>query len=181
MPEIDLYFALDVRGPTSIDGVFYRHTSERRNPLSGEGARMAGGRWNSPGTETLYLARPISTCRAEFLRMAEGQGRGPESFLPRNVHTIAVTNLAVADLRKDETLLSVGLDRDAIGGEWGPCQAVGDAVATLGLGGLLAPSATGTGEVLAVFVRHAHHGELSVIRSTTTRDSTWSSLEDSDL
>jgi RES domain-containing protein len=180
LPEIDLYFALDVIGPTSIDGVFYRHTSERRDPLSGEGARITGGRWNPPGTEALYLTRPISTCRAEFLRMAEGQGRGPKSFLPRRVHTIAVTNLAVVDLRSDETLQSVGLDRTAIGGNWGPCQAVGDAADTLGLGGLLVPSATGAGEVLAVFVRHAHHGELSVVRSTTTNDPSWSSLDDSD-
>ena len=141
---------------------------------------MTGGRWNPPGTEALYLARPISTCRAEFLRMAHGQGRGPESFLPRRVHIIAVTNLAVVDLRSDEALLSVGLDRNAIGGNWGPCQAVGDAADTLGLGGLLVPSATGSGEVLAVFVRHAHHGELSVVRSMTTRDPSWSSLDDSD-
>jgi RES domain-containing protein len=178
MPEIDLYLALDVLGPTSIDGVFYRHTAERRNPLSGEGARMTGGRWNPAGTETLYLARPISTCRAEFLRMAEGQARGPDSFLPRRVHTIAVTSLDVVDLRSEEALAEVGLGRESISGDWAHFQAVGDAADTLGMGGLLVPSATESGEVLAVFVRHAHHGELSVVRSTTIHDPSWSSLED---
>ena len=139
---------------------------------------MAGGRWNPRGTETLYLARPISTCRAEFLRMAAGQGRGPESFLPRSVHTIAVTSLRVVDLRSKEALRQVGLDIDSLGGEWAPFQAVGDAANTLGLGGLLVPSVTRLGEVLAVFVRHAHYGELSVLRTTTIQDPSWASLDE---
>jgi RES domain-containing protein len=177
LPDIDLYLALDALGPALLDGVFYRHTAVHRDPLSGVGARIKGGRWNPPGTETLYLARPIATCRAEFFRMAEGQGKGTESFLPRRVHTIAVTGLEVIDLRREEALAAVGLDMNSLTGEWSPCQAVGDATDTLGMGGLLVPSATQTGEVLAVFVRHAHHGELSVVRSESADDPSWSSID----
>jgi hypothetical protein len=71
----------------------------------------------------------------------------------------------------------VGPDLTRITGEWLPCQAVGDAADTLGLGGLLVPSAVQVGEVLAVFVRYAHHGELSVIRSETIEDPSWSSID----
>lgn len=177
MPDVDLYLALDTLGPTSIDGVFYRHTAIHRDPLSGTGSRITGGRWNPPGTETLYLARPINTCRSEFFRMAEGQGRGAESFLPRSLHTIAVTGLEVIDLRTAQALGEVGLDLKRVSGDWAPCQAIGDAADTLGLGGLLVPSATESGEVLAVFVRHAHHGELSVVRSETIEEPSWASID----
>jgi RES domain-containing protein len=133
VPDVDLYLALDTLGPTSIDGVFYRHTATRRDPLSGGGARITGGRWNPPGTETLYLARPVGTCRAEFFRMAEGQGRGAESFLPRSLHTIAATGLEVIDLRSVDALGRVGLDLNSITADWAPCQAVGDAADTFSL------------------------------------------------
>lgn len=177
MPDVDLYLALDTLGPTSLDGVFYRHTATNRDPLSGMGARITGGRWNPPGTETFYLARPLATCRAEFHRMAEGQGKGPESLLRRTVHTIAVTGLEIIDLTSQDSLGSVGLDLTSITGPWAPCQAIGDATDTLGMGGLLVPSASGSGEVLAVFVRHAHHGELSVVRSETVDDPRWSAID----
>lgn len=109
--------------------------------------------------------------------MAEGQGRGAESFLPRSLHTIAVTGLEVIDLRTAQALGEVGLDLKRVSGDWAPCQAIGDAADTLGLGGLLVPSATESGEVLAVFVRHAHHGELSVVRSETIEEPSWASID----
>ena len=40
-----------------------------------------------------------------------------------------------------------------------------DAVDTLGLGGPFADSATANGEVLTVYVRHAHRGELNLTSS----------------
>ena len=136
-----------------------------------------GGRWNPPGIETVYLARPLATCRAEFHRMAAGQGTGPESLLPRTVHTIAVTELQVADLTAEGAMSAVGLSFEALDGPFEACQFVGDAASTLGLGGVLAPSATGNGEVLAVFWRHAHHGELTVVRSEVVEDGQWHYLE----
>ena len=96
--------------------------------------------------------------------MSEGQARGVESFLPRWLHELSVRDLRVVDLRTDEALAIVGLDQDAlVHDDWARCQAVGQAVDYLGFGGLLAPSATGHGFVLAVYERHAHHGEVSVV------------------
>lgn len=166
----DLYLAIDQLGTRRLSGDYYRHTAPRRDALSGRGAAINGGRWNIRSTETLYLAAPRETCVAEFRRMAEGQGKGPASFLPRALHTISVKALAIADLTSVGALEAVGLDLDDLrDDDWSPCQRVGDAIDTLGLGGLLAPSATGDGVVLAVYLRHAHHGELEV-KSTEVLD-----------
>lgn len=177
MASPDLYRVLDELGPSQIDGVFYRHTGPNRDPLSGFGASQMGGRWNPPGIETVYLARPLETCRAEFHRMATGQGSGAESFLPRMVYTIAITRLVVANLTIGGALAAVGLSSEALVGPFEPCQRVGDAASTLGFGGVLAPSASGSGEVLAVFSRNAHHGELYVVRSASVEDGQWHHLE----
>ncbi|WP_395152384.1 RES family NAD+ phosphorylase [Ilumatobacter sp.] len=166
----DVYLALDRLGSKPINGVYFRHTAPKREPLSGEGARIVGGRWNRQGSEALYLAEPVDSCAAEFRRMADGQGNGVESFLPRTLHTIAVTDLDVVDLTDSARLGEVGLETDDLTNEdWGACQLVGDAIDTLGLGGLLAPSATGRGTVLTVFVRHAHH-TLHVVRSVAVNN-----------
>jgi len=156
----DLYLALDHLGTRTISGEFFRHTAPRRDALSGKGAAIYGGRWNRPGTEALYLAAPRETCAAEFARMAEGQGQGPASFLPRTLHTIAVDNLEIVDPTTVGALEAVGLQRsDLEADDWTVCQKIGDAIDTLGLGGLLADSATGYGVVLTVYVRHTHLGE----------------------
>ena len=103
--------------------------------------------------------------------MAEGQGRGPESFLPRTVHAIAVSDLVVVDLTTVGALEAIGLRlEDLRDADWSACQHIGDAADTLGLGGLLGPSATGSGTVLAVFLRHAHHGELTLLSSDELDD-----------
>ena len=177
MSTPDLYRVLDELGPSHIDGVFFRHTGPNRDPLSGAGASLMGGRWNPPGIETLYLARPLATCRAEFHRMAAGQGSGPQSFLPRMVHTVAITDLKVADLTVEGAIAAVGLSTEALTGPFEPCQLVGDAAATLGLEGVLAPSAADNGEVLAVFLRHTHSSELTVLRSERVENEQWHHLE----
>jgi len=162
----DLYLALDHLGTRTITGEFFRHTAPRRDALSGTGAAIYGGRWNRPGTEALYLAAPRETCAAEFARMAEGQGKGPASFLPRTLHTISVDNLEIVDLTGVGALETVGLQRsDLEADDWTVCQQIGDAVDTLGLGGLLADSATSSGVVLTVYVRHAHQEKLNLTSS----------------
>ncbi len=182
MPALDLYQTLDEIGTLTIDGVFYRHTAPKREPLSGMGSHAFGGRWNPPGTETLYLARPLRTCRAEFDRLALTQPEGARSLLPRSVHTIAVTGLSIVDLTDTRSLNLLGLSMDSIKRDnWGMFQAVGNAADTLGMGGLLVPSASGVGEVLAVFVRHAHRGEIAVVRTLEVDDGEWASVDESDM
>lgn len=49
-------------------GRFWRmlHVAHQNDPLSGEGARIHGGRWNARGTPALYLAQDHGTAIAEF-------------------------------------------------------------------------------------------------------------------
>lgn len=121
----ELAQAVDDLGTSSWSGVGYRHTSPRRNALSGSGAAISGARWNPTGVSTVYLASPRETCSPEFRRMKESQE--DVSFLPRMIHRIAVTDLEVLDLTSDEALRAVGLVRSDLAGPWAPCQAVGAA------------------------------------------------------
>ena len=45
----------------------WRLTSARHPPLTGEGARLAGGRWNSPGRPLVYASETLALCLAEAL------------------------------------------------------------------------------------------------------------------
>ncbi len=45
----------------------WRLASSRYPPLTGEGARLAGGRWNSPGTPMVYASTHLSLSVLEML------------------------------------------------------------------------------------------------------------------
>lgn len=44
------------------------HPMRQRSPMSGEGARLYGGRWNMKGWPALYLATDHATAVAEYYR-----------------------------------------------------------------------------------------------------------------
>lgn len=144
---------LDALGLTPFRGNVYRHQAAQWNPLSGAGARTIGGRWNPPQSfATLYLALERETAVAEFFRMAEKAGRAASDFLPRRLYRYDVRLSGLVDLRPRAHRETVGLsDHDLAGDDLGACQAVGEAAQYLGREGILAPSATGSGDVLAVF------------------------------
>ena len=148
-------------------GTAFRHTGPDRDPLSGEGALLFGGRWNSRGlAATIYLAFPREACVQEFRRMAAKQPGGPPAFQPRTVHEIEVDSLKVLDLRTEEALQIVGLDMSDIQApDMSRCQRVGDAAFYLQLQAVLTVSATGVGNVLAVFEEHVAAGQLRVAGS----------------
>lgn len=161
----DLLQSIDAIGARSFSGELYRHTAPDREPLSGASARAFGGRWNPRDSfSTIYLAQPVEACVGEFLRMAAGQGRGAESFLPRDIHTVAANDLLLVDLTYAASLASVGIEPTDISAvDWGPCQRVGEAVYFLGYQGLMAPSASGVGIVMAVFETRVRPDQLKVI------------------
>lgn len=95
--------------------------------------------------------------------MAAGQGRGAESFLPRDIHTVEASDLLLVDLTDPKSLVSLGIEPADIGAvDWEPCQQVGAAVYFLGYQGLVAPSASGIGIVVAVFETRVSSGQLTV-------------------
>jgi RES domain-containing protein len=154
MSHADLVGAIDRRPALQWSGQAFRHVAAGRPPLSGEGARLIGGRWNPPRSfPVLYLALSKAAVVGEFHRLAERQRLAPESFLPRTFHTYEAELEALLDLRDEPARAAVGLeDRDLSVNDLGRCQAVGEATYTCNREGIIVPGATGQGEVLAVFI-----------------------------
>ena len=155
----DLVQRVDQLGQAHWSGQTHRYTAAKRDPLSGAGARLFGGRWNPKDIfATVYLAVPLNACLGEVSRTAASQGTTPEVLLQADyrLHTIDVSEIPVLDLRSDEALTHVGLTRsDLEDPDWTACQSVGNAAWFLGHAGVLAPSATGEGNVLAAFETRA--------------------------
>jgi RES domain-containing protein len=153
MPSPLLVDAIDQLDSVPFAGDAYRHLAPRWHPLSGAGARSQGGRWNPPESfATLYLALDEKTAVEEFRRMARRSGRRPEDFLPRNLHRLHLDLQSVLDLTGAPRLPGALAEIDFQGDSLAPTQAVGEAAQYLGHEAVKAPSATGSGEVLAVFL-----------------------------
>lgn len=137
----------------AFDGTAFRHVAVGYQPLSGEGARVTGGRWNPPGSfPVLYLALDRQTTAAEFRRLADKQGREMRDFLPRDLYSYEARLQRVLDLRELSARREVGLDGELDANDLAASQAIGEAAHLVGFEAVLAPSATGRGEVLAVLL-----------------------------
>ncbi|MBI4261573.1 MAG: RES family NAD+ phosphorylase [Actinobacteria bacterium] len=144
---------VDHRPRHTFDGDAYRHLGPGYDLLSGEGARIHGGRWNPPGSfPALYLGLSPDVVAAEFFRLAERSARQPQDLLPRRLCRYRVRLQDVLDLRETETRSAVGLtETDLRADDATLCRSVGEAAHHVGFEGLLAPSATRLGDVLVVF------------------------------
>jgi len=165
--------ALASLGSIGFEGTVYRHVSLDRECTSGTGLRESGARWNPPnGFPVVYTALSIQTVADEFFRFAQKHSLPIESLLPRSVCVIEAHLEAVLDLRTVEAFTAVGLvEEDIYGDDWTSCQVVGAAAHHLDLEGILAPSATGHGEILAVFENQlvkANSRMLTIQRDTWT-------------
>lgn len=140
----------------------WRHLAPRYDPLSGEGARIAGGRFNPPGSfPVLYLCQSRPCVVAELRRFGERQSIGVEGLLPRMLYRYEVSLGRVLDLTNDDVRAEIGLGFDLLTGpDWTACQELGSVLHALGAQGVNSPSATGVGEVLAVFVQQIGLGRL---------------------
>lgn len=150
--------AVDRLPHASWAGEAFRHVSAGRSPLSGEGARIIGGRWNPPGSfAVLYMGTAPQTVVAEFYRLAERQDIAPAAFLPRTLHRYELALTDLADLRDDAALREVGLTgADVRSDDLTACQRVGEAVFASGREGVIAASATGHGYAIALFIGRLH-------------------------
>jgi RES domain-containing protein len=154
MPTRELIEAVDGIARSPIAANVIRHVAPGYRPLSGEGARIHGGRWNPPDSfAVLYTAFDRLTMKAELERAARRQGLLAADFLPRDEVTHAVELQRVLDLVNASNLRAVDLDPGRLASmDWADCQAVGDAAHYVGFEGIMSPSATGAGTILAIFL-----------------------------
>ena len=143
---------LDPETAISWEGQAWRHLSPGFDPLSTRGAELHGGRWNPPGSSALYLATTPDVARAEFDRLVSLRAQAAADLHPRVLVAVEAEIGLVADLTDPAVLADLGV-RPA-GQDEMPiqaCRSCGVRAAEAGLGALLAPSATGQGDVLVVF------------------------------
>ena len=140
----------------------WRHLPPEYDPLSGEGARLHGGRFNPPASfPVLYICQGRPCAVAELKRLGERQAIGVEGLLPRALYRYEIDLDRILDLTDVDVRAQVGLGVDAlIGPDWTACQELGVAAHALGVRGINSPSATGVDDVLAVFVQHVGLGRL---------------------
>lgn len=161
--------AIDELGSTTWSGLLYRHTAPQRDALSGEGARIFGGRWNPvESTPTVYFADSVDACVAEFARLAATQG-GRRAFRPRSLHTVRAWDLEILDLSHRDAIEAVGLSlSDVLSADRKPCQDVGEGAFFLGRQGVLAPSAADDqGLILAAFTVRLLPSQLELLETTS--------------
>lgn len=109
----------------------------------------------------LYVCQSRPCAVAELKRFGERLPIGVEGLLPRMLHRYEIALYGVLYLTNDEVRAQVGLGLDVLTGpDWTTCQELGTVVNALGVQGVSTPSATGVGDVLAVFVQHIGLGRF---------------------
>ena len=96
--------------------IVWRLASGRYSPLDGEGARRAGGRWNSSGYAAIYTSESLALCLAESL--VHITGTLPRTYLSFKIY---VPENAIEIF--DTTSLQTGWEDNlvytrSIGDEW---------------------------------------------------------------
>jgi RES domain-containing protein len=162
--------AIDALPRTELRQLGYRHQAvEWRYSQPGAGARTAGGRWNPPNSfATLYLGLSVEVAAAELRRLARRAGRELADCMPRHLLEYEVQLTAVLDLTDPGALETVELnDAELRSTDAARCQRIGEAAHHLGWEAILAPSATGTGNIVAVFVERLLPQSNLEVRSAT--------------
>jgi RES domain-containing protein len=144
-------------------GEAFRHMAARwDDPLSGEGARIHGGRFNPPDSfPVLYLCTTRSCAAAELRHRGELLVIGAEGLLPRVLYRYDVSLDRVLDLTSGETLEHLGVTtQQVVGADLGIPRQIGEAAHATGSQAIRVSSATGIDEVLAVFPELLGSGRL---------------------
>lgn len=129
-----------------------------RDPLSGEGARLYGGRWNRMGCAALYLSRSHATAIAEFHQ---------DVILPGTLVGYDIASTRIADLTDLDGARGLEVQQ-AITAEWlriarlegrdPPSWTIADQLIDAGCDGALVPSAQSVGGVNLVLWRWTADG-----------------------
>ena len=89
---------------------FYRIADSRHSPETGEGARLHGGRWNSPGRAVIYACETMTGAMLE--KLVHTNGRMPKHQVgvtyeaPNALKAIAIEPEAVPDWSKPDMIAS---------------------------------------------------------------------------
>lgn len=123
----------------------------QRSPLSGEGARLYGGRWNAKGTEALYLAMDPATAVAEFY---QGLPK-PGTLAPYRIEADAIADLTNGgggplDATVEHALVANWKAMAARGDRTPPSWTLAAELIAAGAEGALVPSAQNRGGVCMV-------------------------------
>lgn len=139
---------------TSYVGEAFRHLAAHwDDPLSGDGARIHGGRFNPPESfPVLYLCTTRHCTVAELHHLGRRQSIGVEGLLPRVLYRYEISLDRVLDLTSQTTLDHLGVTKTQItGGDVTTPRQIGEAAHASGSQAIRAPSATGVDQVVAVF------------------------------
>ncbi len=156
-------------------GECYRAAEERWATtvelFSGKGAQRIGGRWNAPGTATVYASLDPEVALKEWLAQAKRAGIPVRSRLPVAVSWGEVDLQRLVDLTSSLTLRRLAPRKALLAVEWGlendagreslP-QAVGRAALKLGCEALLVPSAVTRAANLVLFPQALRPGSRVV-------------------
>jgi RES domain-containing protein len=135
-------------------GETYRHMAAQwDDPLSGEGARIRGGRFNPPDSfPVLYLCTTRPCAVAELRQLGQRQLIGVEGLLPRVLYRYETSLDHVLDLTSETTLKYLGITAaQVVGSDLTIPRQIGEAAHATGSQAIMAPSATGVDQVIAVF------------------------------
>jgi RES domain-containing protein len=147
----------------AFGGEAFRHMAARwDNPLSGEGARIHGGRFNPPDSfPVLYLCTTRPCAVAELHHLGNRLTIGLEGLLPRALYRYQISLDRVLDLTSAKTLEHLGITAaEVIGSDLKVPQQIGECAHATGSQAIRSPSATGVDEVLAVFPGLLGFGQL---------------------
>lgn len=133
----------------------------QREPFSGEGARLHGGRWNQPGVAALYLGTDHATAISEFY---QGLAK-PGTLAPYRLDAVAIADLTDGQggARDDHVAQATAAPWKRIAEVEGgvpPSWALADTLIADGAQGALVPSAQHPGGTALVLWRwHRAGGE----------------------
>lgn len=94
----------------------WRLASGRYPPLTGEGARLVGGRWNSPGRPLVYTSESLALCLAECL--VHIPGRLPTDYVAFKISVPDDSVAVAAGLAPDSGWLPAIDVTRAVGDAW---------------------------------------------------------------
>ena len=172
---VDLVELVSTAPRRGLDAVGFRQQSPAYDPLSGEGARIHGGRFNPPNSfPVLYLCSTQGCAAAELTRFASSHPIGLSGFLPRKLWRYEISLTNVLDLTEEETLDHLRLEvSELVEEDRTVTHQLGEIAHQFGYQAVRNASAAGLDDVIAVFIENLRSGVLN-----PSEDSVWNEVAD---